>query len=44
MSKTEIIEDTIPVAETVIVGRVPQYYGSDIIGMSNDEEEFVWRK
>ena len=29
MSKTEIIEDTIPVAETVIVGRVPKFYGTD---------------
>lgn len=29
MSKTEVITDTIPVAETVVVGRVPEYYGTN---------------
>ena len=26
MTKTEVIHDTIPVADTVIVGDVPKYY------------------
>lgn len=41
MSKTEVITDTIPVAETVIVGRVPEYYGNGglIQNMQKTEEE-----
>lgn len=39
MSKTEIIEDTILVAETVIVGRVPKYYSDDGLNISTKSEE-----
>lgn len=39
MSKTEIIEDTIPIAETVIVGRVPSYYGTQAISLPGKAEE-----
>ena len=39
MSKTEIIEDTILVAETVIVGRVPKYYSDNGLGISTNSEE-----
>lgn len=39
MSKTELIEDLIPVAETVIVGRVPQYYGTGNMSISAQPAE-----
>lgn len=39
MTKTEIIEDTIPIAETVIVGRVPSYYGAEAISLPGKAEE-----
>lgn len=39
MSKTELVEDTIPIAETVIVGRVPQYYGNGDMSVTPKTEE-----
>ena len=39
MSKTELIEDSIPIAETVIVGRVPQYYGNGDMTVSPQIKE-----
>lgn len=40
MSKTEIIEDTILIAETIIVGKVPTYYGlNNSMGISSEIKE-----
>lgn len=39
MSKTELVEDSIPIAETVIVGRVPQYYGNGDMSVSPQTNE-----